>query len=264
MRRLGVVVAVLAVLVGATTASAAPGGARLQVSGAGGQSAVLTVPAGGMRVEYPFFENAQLAGPDGTIGGVLIQEMRTRKPVGGVLLQNVPGFDGMTLAHGLLGYEGVRLAPGRYLLTMLGSSRHTVSLPVRAGRGSTLTARGAARPITRSVFADDASLHTWSDAVAISGRSIVVLGAGSGGDLQQAGTGDSCFRPAADDDGMCLHPDVSSTFVAPGAGASASWSTLLFEMGAERAGAYRHSGRVAGIGPSSTAAHSGVVITVPR
>lgn len=266
MRRTGVLAVALLVLLGAGAATAAPPAtSQLRVSGAGGQSAVLTVPAGGLRVDYPFFSTPRLPGPDGSIGGVLIQDLRTRAVVGGLLLQNVPGFS-VALELGIVGFDGVSLRPGRYALTLLGTDRQTVTLPVRRGGSDlVLAARGPARPITSSAYADSAAVHSWSDPLSLpAARSLVVLGSGAGGDLQQASVEQSCFRPVAEDDGLCLQPDMSSSFVSPGAGASASWSTMQFETGAAQTGDYRHSGRVASVGAGSTAAHSSVLIAMPQ
>jgi hypothetical protein len=265
MRRLGVLAVAVLVLLGAGAATAAPPAtSQLRVSGVGGQSAVLTVPAGGLRIDYPFFSTPRLAGPDGSIGGVLIQDLRTRAVVGGLLLQNVPGFS-VALELGLVGFDGVRLRPGRYAFTLLGSERQTVTLPVRRdGPDVVLDARGSARPITSTAYAASPAAHLWSDPISIgTARSIVVLGRGSGGELQQASAEQACFRPAAEDE-LCLQPDMSSTFVAPGAGSSASWATMMLDMGSEQAGDYHHSGRIASVGPANAAAHSSVIISVPR
>lgn len=265
MRRLAVLVSALVLLVGAGTATAGPRAAALRISGIGGQSAVLTVPAGGMRVEYPFFSTPRLPGPDGALGGVLIQDLRTREALGGLLLQNVPGFP-TALETGLLHFERVDLRPGRYLLTLLGTDRQTVTLPVRHRRGDVrLTAGGPARPITTSAFDADSTLHTWSEPVRLpAAESILILGSGAGGENQQAAHEQSCFRAADEDDGLCLPADSETTAVSPGAGAAAWWGSLMFLTDPGQAGEYVFSGRTLSLGTPSTAAHSGLVIRVPR
>ncbi|TAL25344.1 MAG: hypothetical protein EPN99_01780 [Frankiales bacterium] len=266
MRRIAGLVTAFVLLVGAGAATAEPPApSTLRISGLGGQSAVLTVPAGGMRVEYPFFSTPRLPGPDGTVGGVLIQDLRTREALGGLLLQNVPGFS-TALETGLLHFERVDLRPGRYVLTLLGTDRQTVTLPVRHKRGDLrLNARGPARPITTTAFDASSTLHTWSAPVQLpAAESILVLGSGAGGDNQQISYEQSCFRAAAEDDGRCLPADSDSTFVSPGAGAAASWSSFMFLTDAGQAGDYVYSGRAVSLGTSSTAAHSSLVIRIPR
>ena len=263
MRRVGILIAAVVVLLAGPVAAEMPEPAgELRLSGAGGQRAVLDVGRDGMRIDYPFFRTPRVPGPDGAVGGVLIQRLSTGKVAGGLLLQNAPGFDG-AIEMGLVGFDGVTLPKGRYALTLLGEGRQQVSLPLPSGRRMALKAAGPARPISKTAFADGSALHTWSDDMQLSKRpSIVVLGSGGGGERQQAAETHTCFRPAADDDGLCLPPDSSGTMLAPGAGSSASWSNLTFFSEAGMAGDYVYSGRVVAAGLSETG-HGSVVITLP-
>src|SRR4051812_5003315 len=91
MTRWGAVAAlVVALLVAPAAQAAPPRSAPLVIVGSGGQTAVLTVPAGGMDVAYPFFSEPRLAGPDGTIHGVVIQRRSDGRLVAGMLLLNAP------------------------------------------------------------------------------------------------------------------------------------------------------------------------------
>jgi hypothetical protein len=265
MRRvLALAAALVVALSTAAVSETPPPRTQLRITGVGGQQAVLTVPEGGMRIDFPFFSTPRLPGPDGAVGGVLIQQLPSRTLVGGLLLQNVPGFDG-ALELGLVGFDGVQLPRGRYALTLLGTGPQSVALDLRQQASRTLKARGPARPVTRTTFGASPALHTWSDPVRVpAGQALVVLGSGAGGDHQQASLDQSCFRRAADDDGRCLPPDGSGVVASPGAGAAASWGSQFFSTDPEQAGDHVFSGRIAAVGPQSTAAHSTVLISLPR
>lgn len=248
----------------ARPASASPTpAALLTVTGLGGQTALLTVPAGGMDLHYPMFLEQRLPGPDGAVGGVVLQRARDGALVGGVLLQNVPGFD-RALDVPLLDVEHTALKAGTYRLTLLGAGRQAVHLTVRgSSRARHLVAHGRAAPITRVVAATSAGLHTWSDALAIKGGDYVVLGAGSGGDLQQADEAQMCLQSQSDPSGgACLPGGGVGTSV--GAAGAASWSGELYAPGDLEPGGYLFGGQAVGVGPRSAAGHASVVISVPR
>lgn len=264
MRRVAALAAVLSMVV-ATSALAQTPTARsvLRITGAGGQHAVLSVPPGGMRLDIPFFTTPRLPGPDGTISGVIIQRLPSREFVGGVLLQNLPGFSG-AVEQGLGVSDSIQLQGGRYAMTLLGSGPQNVALGLPRRSSIVLTARGGARPVTRTAYAATGTAHTWSEPIEItSSDALLVLGSGAGGELQQAVVERSCFRRAPGD-GLCLTPDSSSTMASPGVGSAASWGSQMYGTGPEQAGNYVYSGHVAAVGAPSTAAHSTVMITLPR
>ena len=253
---------VAAVLAVSPVALAAPRSPALVVSGSGGQTAVLTVPRGGLDVLYPVFTEPRVPGPDGTVGGVVIQRVGDGRLVGGLLLQNAPGFE-RAMPIPLVDFDHTVLPAGRYRLTLLGSGRQTVHLPVRrTTKVRHLLARGTGRPITRVLTSTSAIASRWSDAIGrITARDYVVIGAGSAGEFQQASENHLCLQPQ-EATGPCL---VSGGFtVTPGDGAAGTWAGYLFRAGSLAPGAYVFSGDAVGVGPESTTAHAGVVISLPR
>jgi hypothetical protein len=262
MRRGGLVLVVLAAVLSAPTARAASRSAPLVVAGLGGQSAVLTVPAGGAVVEYPFFVEPRLAGPDGTVGGVVIQRVRDGRLVGGTALLNVPGFD-RALNVDLVDFERTKLPAGRYRLTLLGRGRQTVHLTVHGFvPARQLTAGGPAVPITRGTAGTSQTVDVWSEPLGqIRTGDFVLAGAGSGGANQQADERSMCVQAgttAAD------HPCVPGDAVglSPGSGGAAGWSGVLYRPGVLKPGRYVFSGHAGAVGPSSTSGHVSVVIAL--
>ena len=250
-----VVLSLLAVA--APGAHAAPQG-RLHLAGTGGQTAVLDVGRGGLVVDYPFWMESRLAGPDGAVGGVVIQDKATRKLVGGVLLENAPGFE-EALGIPLVDFQGTKLPAGHYELTLLGTGRQEVTLPLR-GRSDTieLAGKGRPRPSTRTVAADALAVDRWADDIGkVKAHDYLVAGAGGGGTLQQGGYSDFCVRRAQD-------PCESGgwMFVSPGPGSSSGWSAQLYPPGHLPAGSYSFEGTTIGAGPASTVGHTAVVITL--
>lgn len=262
-RRLALVLALAGLVAGASSALAAPRTAPLVVTGLGGQRAALTVPRGGWDVAYPFFTERRLPGGSDAVGGVLIQRARDAALVGGVLLQNAPGFN-RAVPVPLVGFDHVVLPAGRYRLTLLGTGRQSVHLVVRgSARAHQLRARGAARPLTRVVASSAATASVWSDPLGrIASTDYVVTGAGSGGDLQQASEDDLCLEPEAVVQQPCL---LGGGFtVTPGEGAAGSWSGYRYGPGSLKPGRYVFSGNAVAVGPSSQTAHAAVIISLPR
>src|SRR3954468_5898318 len=113
MKRWGAAAALVVAVVVAPAAHAAPPApprtAPLVITGSGGQQAPLTVPAGGLDVEYPFFNEPRLPGPDGTISGVVIQRPSDGRLAAGVVLLNAPGFD-RAVTIPLVDFDHTRLA----------------------------------------------------------------------------------------------------------------------------------------------------------
>lgn len=263
-RRGAALAALLAVLAASAPAVAASGQARLVVSGTGGQQVVLTVPSGGLRLDYPFGASPRLTGPDGTVGGLLIQRLPQRTLSGGLLLMNAPGFD-QAVEIGLVGDQNLRLPPGEYALTLLGSQRQVVSLPLPQSRKDVrLATSGPIRRTIVATFGSGAAVHAWDETVAVpTTRNVVVVGNGSGGVFQQASAGASCFAPAAAAIDACVPPDEISVVPSPGADAAANWGASIYLPGSLNAASYRYSGRAAAVG-AGTAAHSVAVISLPR
>jgi hypothetical protein len=258
-------VGVVAGMLLAPAAHAAPRSARLVVSGQGGQTLTLSVPTAGLDISYPLFVQSRLAGPDGTVGGVAIQRVSDGRLVGGLLLINAPGFN-RALGIQLVDVDRTHLARGRYRLTLLGRGRQQVELVQRGtDRSRRLTARGDARPITRTVAGTAGPVDSWSVALGrTGGGDYVLIGAGSGGDWQQAEDASMCLRATS---AVAAAPCVSGDgggFISPGPGGSAAWSMMLYPPGALERSAYTFSGRVVGIGPSSTTGHAAVVIALRR
>jgi hypothetical protein len=259
--RLAAGVAVLAVLTAVTSASAAPS-AELLVSGRGGQSVTLSVGSAGLDVAYPFFAEPRVPGPDGAVGGVAIQRLPGGRLVGGVLLQNAPGFD-HALDVELADFGHSKLPAGRYRFTLLGTGRQSVHLQVLgATHARRLSTAGPVRPVTRTMAGGAQVFDSWSGPLGTVRRTdLVVIGGGSGGDLQQAEEAELCLQagPAAGE--PCLSGGGDS-FTSPGAGASAGWSSMLYPPGSLAPGSYVFSGHVVGVGPASRTGHAGVVISL--
>ncbi|MDT7539265.1 MAG: hypothetical protein QOI82_2850 [Actinomycetota bacterium] len=261
-RRLAIGLALAAVLLAAPAALATPSGS-LVVSGRGGQSAVLTVPAGGLVVTYPPFAEPRVPGPDGAVSGVVIQRVHDLRPVGGVILQNAPGFD-RAITIPLVDFEQTVLAAGRYRITLLGTGRQSVHLAMRRTTKSRhLVARGSGGARTRVIASTTPIAATWSEPLGrINASDYVIVGAGSAGELQQASENDVCLRAAAVSDEPCL--DGAGTTVTPGEGAAGTWSEFLYRPGSIASGSYVFTGNAIGVGPSSTTGHSAVVISLRR
>jgi hypothetical protein len=264
MKRRGpIVLALTAVLAAAPAAVAAPKSAPLVISGLGGQSAVLTAPSGGLDVEYPFFTEPRLPGPDGAVGGVIFQRVGDARLAAGVILQNAPGFD-RAIAIPLLDWDHTVLPAGRYRVTLLGKGRQIVHLAVRrTTKSRRLAAHGSSRPISRVVASTASLAGAWSDKLGrIGSGDYLVIGAGSGGDFQQASENSLCLQREASAEPPCV--PGSGFMLAPGAGASGSWASYLYRPGSIEPGSYVFSGNAVGLGPSSTTGHSAVVISLPR
>ena len=229
--------------------------AQLVVTGSGGQTAVLAVGRGGVDVQYPSFP-ARVPGPDGAVGGVAIQDAHGGL-VGGVLVQNVPGFT-EAIAIGLVDFQSTHLRPGRYRLTLLGTGRQTVALK---GVSARLVAHGPARPVTRAHGAATGTVATWSDSLgAVRSGDIVMVGNGSGGDEQQADTTEECLSIEGQ---PCAVPPVGLG-LSPGPGSWSFWSTSIYGAGSLPAGRYVYSGNQVAVGPASTTGHAEVVISLRR
>jgi hypothetical protein len=165
---------------------------------------------------------------------------------------------------GLLGFDGIQLPPGRYALTLLGSGPKSVALDLPKHKSIALKARGAARPITRSGYGAANAPTRGPTGSGPCGRRAGRAGQRRGRRPPAGSARPVVLPPRRDDDGLCLPPDSSSTMAAPGASASASWGSLTFSTTSGQAGDYVYSGRVLGRGPQSSAAHSSVVISLPR
>lgn len=263
MRRGLFALVLVAALSAVPAASAAPRSAPLVVSGLGGQAVVLTAPRGGLDVEYPFFTEPRLPGPDGAVSGVVIQRVRDSRLVGGLLLHNAPGFD-RAIPIPLVDFEHTVLAAGRYRVTLLGTGKQTVHLAVRrASARRQLVASGPPRPITRVVASTSAFASTWSDRLGrVRTTDYVIAGAGSGGDLQQASEDGLCVQPEGAATSPCLLGGGLS--LTPGAGSAGTWSAYLYRPGLLRPGSYVFSGNAVGVGPASTTGHAAVVIALGR
>jgi hypothetical protein len=253
-------VGLLAPMAAAHAAPASP----LTVSGQGGQSVLLTVGRGGLDVGYPFFTEPRVPGPDGAVGGVAIQRVSDGRLVGGVLLQNAPGFD-MALDIELGDFGHSKLRPGRYRLTLLGAGAQSVHLEViGAVKARRLRASGPARPVTRTSGGSARIVDDWSGPLgAVRANDFVVVGGGSGGDLQQAEDAEMCLQSGSTTAGPCLLGSGGS-FASPGTGAAAGWTSMLYPPGTLSPGQYVFSGHVIGVGPACTAGHSAVVLSLRR
>jgi hypothetical protein len=264
MRLRGWLALVLAAgLAAAPAAGAAPRTAPLVISGLGGQTVVLSVPRGGLDLSYPFFAEPRLAGRDDVVSGVAIQRLADARLVGGLLLQNAPGFD-RAIPVPLVAFEHTVLKAGRYRLTLLGKGPQTVHLTVRGTKtGRHLVAVGPARPVTRVIASTSAVVSTWSDALGpVTAADYVVTGAGSGGDLQQASEDDLCLQP----EGSAAEPCVlgGGMTVTPGEGSAGTWAGYRYPPGSLKPARYVFSGNAIGVGPTSTTGHTAVVITLRR
>jgi hypothetical protein len=259
--RCAVIGAAVALLASSAAAWATPS-AELLVTGRGGQSVALTVGKGGLDVAYPFFTEPRVPGPDGAVGGIAIQRLPGGRLVGGVLLQNAPGFD-HALDVELADFGHSKLSPGRYRLTLLGTGPQSVHLQVLgATHARRLTTAGPVHPVTRATAGGAQVFDSWSGPLgAVRRTDFVVIGGGSGGDLQQAEEAELCLRPGSAADEPCLSGGGDS-FTSPGAGASAGWSSRLYPPGSLSAGSYVFSGHVVGVGPASRTGHAAVVISL--
>jgi hypothetical protein len=250
--------AATALLVAAAPLASASPAPQLHVSGQGGQTAQLVVGAGGMTLEYPVFGGDRLPGGDGAVGGLLVQRSDGRV-LGGVLLENVPGRDD-AIALPVGDWERTRLPAGRYRLTLLGSGPQTVSLDVR-GAARTLRASGPARPVTRSTASSGLLLDRWNEQLTVRPGDFVYAGAGSGGEMQQAGDSATCLAPADQPEETCIGGE--QVFASPGPGGAWGWGTSIYSPGTLEPGEYAFTGHAVGVG-LSTAGHSTVVISPRR
>jgi hypothetical protein len=258
-----VAVAVLLPVAFDADAQAAPA-APLDVAGLGGQSAVLVVGEGGLDVGYPFFTEPRVPGPDGAVGGVAIQRASDGRVVGGVLLQNAPGFD-RALSIELADFGRTKLAPGRYRLTLLGSGKQAVHLQVLgSSTPRRLQAKGPVRPVTRTIAGGAPVLDSWSTRLGrVTATDYVVIGGGSGGDLQQAADAELCLQAGTAASDPCLVGSGGS-MASPGVGSWAGWTSMLYRPGTLSSGSYVFSGHVVGVGPASWSGHAGVVLSLRR
>ncbi|MCA1710306.1 MAG: hypothetical protein LC789_01170 [Actinobacteria bacterium] len=255
-RRTALLAAAALVVLAAPLAHADPQG-QVTVTGRGGQVAQLVVGKGGVDLDVDPFGAARLPGGNGAVGGLTVQRS-DGTPAGGVLLQNAPGFD-TALALRLIPEGTPHLGPGRYRLTLLGSGAQTATLQLKGDtRHLRLRASGSATPVTRTGYAGAATYSEWSDDLQVRPRQYLVVGAGTGGDLEQADAVDLCVRAASND--ACVGGDVLG--FSPGAGSSASWTSLTFAPDTFEPGHYVFEGSALGIGPSSTTGHAYALITL--
>ena len=259
-RRTAAVLATVAVLAaGAPLAHAEQKPGQVTVTGRGGQVAQLVVGKGGAELDVDVFGAERLPGGDGAVGGLTVQRP-DGSPAGGVLLQNAPGFD-FAVAVPLIPEGSSRLAPGRYRLTLLGAGPQTATLLLRGdSRTLRLRATGSATPVTRTEYGSAPTYSTWSDDLRLRAAQYLVVGAGTGGDFEQADSVDLCVRAATDD--ACV--GGSGFGFSPGAGSSASWSSLTFSPRTFEPGEYVFEGSALGVGPSSSTAHAWTVISLRR
>lgn len=251
--------AFLVLLSAATAASAQDGSGSLTVTGRGGQSVVLDVPPAGLRLDHPGATTPRLPGPDGTVGGLLVQRASDSSLFAGLLLMNTPGRQHLT-AVDLIGQGSSRLPRGRYVVTLIGSGSQTITFP-SAGPGPdrTVRATGPARPLTRSVYGAGAPLSSWSDEIAVKAPlSVLSFSVGGGGDAQQGSSTLWCLGRAEDPDDGCTFPSAATTDRSPGGGGT--WTTAHF-VGSVPPGALRFAGR--GVSAGGAAAHLGVIVDVP-
>lgn len=259
-RRGAALLATVTLLVlGAPLAHAETSTGSVTVTGRGGQVAQLVVGGRGVDLDIDVFGARRLPGSDGAVGGLVVQRP-DGSPAGGVLLQNAPGFH-FALAMPLIPEGNGHLSPGRYRLTLLGSGPQTASLVLRGdARAIRLRASGSATPVTRSGYASAATYSRWSDDLRLRADDYLVVGAGTGGDLEQADSVELCVRAAVDD--ACV--GGNGLGFSPGAGSSASWSSLTFSPRTFEPGAYVFQGSALGVGPASTTAHAYTVVSLRR
>ena len=256
--------AAAAVLAAPSVQAAPERRAELRITGAGGQQVELTVGRGELTLQYPVFDHPRLPGPDGTVGGFAVQRASDGELAGGMLLQNVPGFERalpMTLAE----HDRTTLPAGRYRITLLGTARQTVQVGLPGAKASRrLSATGPARPVTRSLVGTAELMQRWSKRLGrIGPEDQVVVGAGSGGDFQQAEQAQLCLRPGDAEGGLCLGGSGGG-FSAIGSSHSAGWSSSLYGQGSLAPGPYVFDGVVVGAGPASRTMHLAVVISLRR
>jgi hypothetical protein len=119
-------------------------------------------------------------------------------------------------------------------------------------------------PITRTVTGTAPAVDSWShDLGRVGGSDYLLIGAGGGGDNQQAENAEMCLRAtSAASDTPCLAD--GGGFISPGPGGAGAWATMLYPPGSLERRAYTFSGNVVGVGPSSTTGHAAVVISLRR
>ena len=229
---------------------------ELTFAGAGGQTATLDVGHGGSDFAFPWFGHPRLTGPDGTVSGVLIQ--RGSVQVGGALLLNAPGFD-EAIVLPLGGSDGIHLQPGRYRVTMLGTTRQTLRAIARSGPRRAITMQGRPRPITRAFSSAGAPLDRWSHRLgSVNAGDTVILGLGAGGALE-AHAAQSCLQRG---DTAPSGPCVEGAITWLGGPDGASWGGSVQTVDTDE-GPFVYSGQIEAAGVNVTAGHVAVVIA-PR
>jgi hypothetical protein len=257
MMRRGALAFVVAVLMSAAIPAHAQDNQRLVTfRGNGGQTAIWNA-ASASTIAFPVFDHPRLAGPDGTVGGVLFQQ--GPDVVGGAVLLNAPGFDYAVVLPLGGGPEGIRLPPGRYRVTLLGNTRQDLTAIARTGPARHVSFSGPARPITRAFSSTGAPLDTWSERLgALKPNDRLILGHGAGGVLEAHAAQTCLQRGDVAPSGPCLDA-TDETFNGPD---SASWSASEQTVGAD-AGPFVYSGQIEAAGVGVTAGHVAVVVS-PR
>lgn len=270
MRRVALVVAAVLLAAGATpaqgssqAASQAPVLGTLVLSGSGGQQLELEVSERTLDLELPLDSTPRMAGPDGTVGGVLLQRQPNMSLRGALLLTNVPGFT-EAVGTDLIGQGIAHLPQGRYVVTLLGSGPQHLTFGVRGRQGrTTLSASGPGRSITRSSFGAAPAVDAFSEDFEIRAPvSILAMSIGSGGGAQQASSREWCISRAASRADVCTFSFHSTRSTSVGSVGGATWETYPL-YGALRREPFVFSGRSLSAG-GTTASHAVVVIDVPQ
>jgi hypothetical protein len=224
--------------------------------GVGGQTSMVNVGSTSTDITFPWFDDARLDGPDGTVSGVLIQS--GRHVIGGAVLLNAPGFD-RAIVLPLGPSEHIHLQRGRYRITMLGTTRQKLTAVATTGPARAITLSGPSRPITRSFSSAGVPLDTWSHRLgSIKAGDTLVLGLGAGGALE-AHAAQSCLqRGDIAPSGPCIQG--ASTWL--GGPDGASWGGSVQTVAADE-GPFVYSGQIEAAGVGVTAGHVAVVIS-PR
>jgi hypothetical protein len=252
----GLVAVALAVALATVPAHAQDKQSVVTFSGIGGQTASINVGETATDIVFPWFGHPRLAGPDGTVSGVLIQ--RGPDVVGGAVLLNAPGFDDAIMLP-LGPSDGIHLQPGRYRVTMLGWTRQKLMAVTRSGAARTISMTGPARPITRSFSSSGAPLDMWSHRLGrIKAGNTLVLGLGAGGTLD-AHAAQSCLQRG---DVAPSGPCVQGASKWLGGPDGASWGGSVQTVTSDE-GPFVYSGQIETGGVNVTAGHVAVVIS-PR
>ena len=248
--------AVIAALSTAPAQAAEQGEGLLAFSGVGGQALTLTVSGRPLKLAVPF-AHPRLAGQDGTVGGLLIQT--GPEVVARLVLVNAPGFS-RALSLGTGGFDLV-LTPGRYRVTLLGTTRQTVEMPILSGqRSRTLVATGPARPVTRTFAGSTDRIQQWSHRLGtVRAGDTLIVGTGGSGALG-AHASQTCLRdrpPAIGE--PCLELDDADVHVL--GGASFTSSTISMQ-GADKA--FFYTGQIQAVGAATTAGYVAIVVAPRR